>query len=58
MENKIGKRIIKIQQKLGLNQGEFSKEINISQTTISRVESGERKPSKALLNAMKMRYSI
>jgi len=58
MENEIGKRIVKIQQKLGLKQGEFSKEINISQTTISRVESGERKPSKALLNAMKMRYSI
>lgn len=58
MENAIGKRIQKLREKLGLNQGEFSREIKISQTTVSRVESGEKKPSKAFLNAMVVRYAI
>lgn len=58
MINEIGERIINLQKKLGVNQGDFSKEINISQSVISRVESGKRPPSKALLNAMKIRYSV
>jgi len=58
MENEIGKRIQEFRAKLGLNQGEFSREIKISQTTVSRVESGEKKPSKAFLNAMMVRYAV
>lgn len=58
MENEIGKRIQQFRKKLGLNQGEFSREIEISQTTVSRVESGEKKPSKAFLNAMMVRYAV
>ncbi|NLY90467.1 MAG: helix-turn-helix transcriptional regulator [Firmicutes bacterium] len=58
MENGIGKRIQQFREKLGLNQGEFSREIKISQTTVSRVESGEKKPSKAFLNAMMVRYAV
>lgn len=58
MENEIGKRIQQFREKLGLNQGEFSREIKISQTTVSRVESGDKKPSKAFLNAMMVRYAV
>lgn len=58
MKNEIGKRIQQFREKLGLNQGEFSREIKISQTTVSRVESGEKKPSQAFLNAMMIRYAV
>ncbi|NLW56994.1 MAG: helix-turn-helix transcriptional regulator [Firmicutes bacterium] len=58
MENGAGKRIQLFREKLGLNQGEFSREIQISQTTVSRVESGEKKPSRAFLNAMMIRYAV
>ena len=58
MENDIGRRIQQFREKLGLNQGEFSREIKISQTTVSRVESGEKKPSKAFLNALMVRYAV
>ena len=58
MENKIGKRIQHFREHFGLKQGEFSREIKMSQTTVSRVESGEKQPSKAFLNAMEVRYGI
>ena len=48
MENDIGRRIQQFREKLGLNQGEFSREIKISQTTVSRVESGEKKTFKGI----------
>lgn len=58
MENEIGKRIKQFREKYGLNQGEFSRKINISQTTVSRVESGEKLPSKAFLNAIQIQYAL
>ena len=58
MENEIGKRIKQFRERHGLNQGEFSREINMSQTTVSRVESGDKQPSKAFLNAMTVRYAV
>jgi transcriptional regulator with XRE-family HTH domain len=58
MENVIGKRLKQFREQYGLNQGEFSRKINISQTTVSRVESGEKKPSKAFLNAIEVGFGI
>ncbi|PYG87348.1 transcriptional regulator with XRE-family HTH domain [Ruminiclostridium sufflavum DSM 19573] len=43
--NIIGKRIKKLREKNNLNQLEFSKILNISNTTLSQYEAGNRTPS-------------
>lgn len=46
MDNNIlGKRIKKLREKNNLNQLEFSKILNISNTTLSQYEAGNRTPS-------------
>lgn len=43
--NVLGKRIKKLREKKKLNQIEFSKILNISNTTLSQYEAGNRTPS-------------
>ncbi len=43
--NILGKRIKKLREKNNLNQLEFSKILNISNTTLSQYEAGNRTPS-------------
>lgn len=43
--NVLGKRIKKLREKKNLNQLEFSKILNISNTTLSQYEAGNRTPS-------------
>ncbi len=44
-KNILGKRIKKLREKNNLNQLEFSKILNISNTTLSQYEAGNRTPS-------------
>lgn len=45
MDNILGKRLKKLREKKDLNQKEFSKILNISNTTLSQYEAGNRTPS-------------
>lgn len=45
----VGQRISTLREKLNLKQGQLAEKINKGQTTISRAESGEIKPSYELL---------
>lgn len=59
MENgSIGQRVIQLREYFGLKQGELSKELNMSQANISRIEADLMEPSEAFLNALILRYSI
>ncbi len=44
-----GKRISKLREQKGLNQEQFSQQLNISRSTLSKIEIGDRTPSIDLL---------
>ena len=51
-------QIKKIRLKLKLKQDEFSKSIKISQSSLSLIECGERKPSLRALYYLRTKYNV
>lgn len=54
----VGERVKQLREHFGLKQGEFSDEIGMSQTHVSRIEKGKLEPSNSFLNALKERFGI
>ena len=51
-------RIKQLREQFGLKQGEFSDQLRMSQTHLSRIEKGKVPPSKSFLNALKGEFGI
>ena len=50
--------ILELRQKKGLSQGEFAKELGVSRSYISLIESGDRQISNNFIKKLKKLYSI
>lgn len=48
----VGPIIRQLRKEKGISQGEFGKAVHLSQTTLSQIETGTRKPQKATLEAI------
>lgn len=58
MDNVLGKRLKRLRKKNALNQLEFSRIINISNTTLSQYEAGNRTPSDEIKERIADYFSV
>jgi len=58
MDNVLGKRLKKLREKKALNQLEFSRILNISNTTLSQYEAGNRTPSDEIKEKIADYFSV
>jgi transcriptional regulator with XRE-family HTH domain len=58
MDNVLGKRLRQLREKKAMNQREFSKIINISNTTLSQYEAGNRTPSDEIKEKIADYFSV
>ena len=58
MENKFGKNLRLVRKSLKLTQDEFGKPLNILGSTISAIELGKSKTSKAVIELIEIKYQI
>ena len=56
--NAIGERIQSIEDRLGLSQLNFARQLGVSQSFLSQVEAGKRKPSFELLFSLHTRFKV
>lgn len=54
----IGERIRFIRKKNGLKQEEFAKDLSVSRSFISRIESNKEKASDTVLKLMSLQYNV
>lgn len=54
----VGERLKATRKEFGFNQQQFAKELGISQTHVSAIESGRENPSKSLLKLICTKFSI
>lgn len=56
MNEKVGKNIKKLREKLGETQQEFAEKLGLEDTTIGRLELQKRKPSYRFMKAFNERF--
>lgn len=54
----IGERIKKVRRELDLTQTEFATQLGLTQNTVTRYETGDRKPSAAVLSLIVKAYNV
>ncbi len=56
--NKFSSRIVELRVENGLTQENFAKEINVSQSTVAKWESGSREPSFDMLILLAKHFKV
>jgi transcriptional regulator with XRE-family HTH domain len=54
----MGRRIQAVKERLGLNQSSFARQLGVSQSFLSQVAAGKRKPSFELLYSLFTRFGV
>ena len=58
MIDDITKRVIQVREEEGLNQADFAKELNLSRSSISLIERGERPVTERTLNIISLKFGV
>lgn len=58
IKNSLGKRFKQARKKIGLNQGEFGKNIGCGRSNISQIENGLFFPTASLLMELKSKFNV